>query len=48
LKFFFFKNPLASVGGPAVLLNDLTANDKTVHADFFHNFGDLFDDNDLN
>jgi hypothetical protein len=36
------------VGGPAVLLNDLTANDKTVHADFFHNFGDLFDDNDLN
>jgi hypothetical protein len=41
-------NPLALAGGPAVLLNDLTANDKTVHADFFHNFGDLFDDNDLN
>ena len=29
------------------LLSDLTASDKTVHADFFNNFGDLFDDNDL-
>ena len=35
------------VGGPAGLLNDLTASDKTVHADFYNNFGDLFDDNDL-
>ena len=29
------------------LLSDLTASDKTVHAEFFNNFGDLFDDNDL-
>ena len=29
------------------LMSDLTASDKTVHADFFNNFGDLFDDNDL-
>ena len=36
------------VGGPAGLLSDLTASDKTVHADFYNNFGDLFDDNDLN
>ena len=35
------------VGGPTGLLNDLTASEKTVHADFYNNFGDLFDDNDL-
>ena len=35
------------VGGPSGLLNDLTNSDKTVHADFYNNFGDLFDDNDL-
>ena len=29
------------------LLSDLTASDKTVHAEFFNNFGDLFDDSDL-
>ena len=34
-------------GGPAGLLSDLTAGDKTVRADFCNNFGDLFDDNDL-
>ena len=37
----------AGAGGPAGLLNDLTASDKTVHADFFNNFGDLCDDDDL-
>ena len=36
------------LAGPAGLLSDLTANEKTVHADFYNNFGDLFDDNDLN
>jgi len=35
------------VGGPAGLLSDLTASEKTVHADFYNNFGDLFDDNNL-
>lgn len=31
------------------LLNDLTANDRTVHVDFQKKFGiDLFDDKDLN
>jgi len=36
------------LSGPAGLLSDLTANEKTVHADFYNKFGDLFDDNDLN
>ena len=35
-------------GGPAGLLSELTASEKTVHADFYNGFGDLFDDNDLN
>lgn len=26
---------------------DLTANDKTVHHDFYNNFGDLFDEDAL-
>lgn len=35
--------------GPASsLLSELTANERTVHADFYNNFGDLFDDKDLN
>lgn len=30
------------------LMSALTANERTVHADFFNNFGsDLFDDSDL-
>ena len=36
------------LSGPAGLLSDLTANEKTVHADFYNKFGDLFDDTDLN
>lgn len=39
----------SAVAGPNTsLLSELTANDRTVHADFFREFGDLFDDNDLN
>ena len=37
-----------AAGGPAGLLSELTASEKTVHADFYNGFGDLFDDNDLN
>ena len=36
--------------GPAVANNpmfELANNDRTVHADFHNNFGDLYDDNDL-
>jgi hypothetical protein len=29
-------------------LTPQTANDRTVHADFYRDFGDLFDDADLN
>ena len=37
------------MAGPASsLLSELTANERTVHADFQNNFGDLFDDSDLN
>jgi len=32
------------LSGPAGLMSDLTANEKTVHADFYNKFGDLFDD----
>ncbi|XP_008469113.1 COP9 signalosome complex subunit 9 [Diaphorina citri] len=34
-------------GGSNTLLMDLAANEKAVHNDFFNNFGDLFDDEDL-
>ena len=33
--------------GPAGLLAELTANGKTVHADFYNRFEDLYDDDDL-
>ena len=36
-----------STSGPAGLLAELTASEKTVHADFYNGFGDLFDDDDL-
>ena len=36
-----------AAGGPAGLLAGLTASEKTVHADFYNGFGDLFDDDDL-
>jgi hypothetical protein len=36
-------------GSAASLLSDLTANDRTAHADFQKQFGlDFFDDKDLN
>ncbi|PIO26465.1 hypothetical protein AB205_0189930 [Aquarana catesbeiana] len=34
-------------GGSTGLLMDLAANEKAVHLDYFNNFGDLFDDDDI-
>ncbi|XP_074658138.1 COP9 signalosome complex subunit 9-like [Tubulanus polymorphus] len=34
-------------GGSSALLMDLAANEKSVHADFYNDFDDLFDDEDL-
>ena len=31
----------------SALLSELTNSDRTVHADFYNNFGDLFDDKNL-
>ncbi|XP_063235263.1 COP9 signalosome complex subunit 9 [Bacillus rossius redtenbacheri] len=33
--------------GSCRLLMDLAANEKAVHADFFNDFDDLYDDDDL-
>uniref|UniRef100_A0A3B5M9S4 COP9 signalosome complex subunit 9 n=1 Tax=Xiphophorus couchianus TaxID=32473 RepID=A0A3B5M9S4_9TELE len=33
--------------GTTGLLMDLAANEKAVHSDFFNDFEDLFDDDDL-
>ncbi|KAJ8920644.1 hypothetical protein NQ315_004783 [Exocentrus adspersus] len=38
---------LSNAGGSSGLLMDLTANEKAVHADFFNDFEDLYDDEDL-
>ncbi|GFS94623.1 COP9 signalosome complex subunit 9 [Nephila pilipes] len=38
---------LEEAGGSSGLLMDLAANEKSVHADFFNDFEDLFDDEDL-
>lgn len=38
---------LEEAGGPSNLLMDLAANEKAVHSDFFNDFEDLFDDEDL-
>ncbi|XP_021927753.1 COP9 signalosome complex subunit 9 homolog isoform X1 [Zootermopsis nevadensis] len=35
------------VGGSSGLLMDLAANEKAVHAEFFNDFDDLYDDDDL-
>ncbi|KAM9671275.1 COP9 signalosome complex subunit 9-like [Dama dama] len=35
-----------SVGSTGLLM-DLAANEKAVHADFFNDFEDLFDDDDI-
>ncbi|XP_034231415.1 uncharacterized protein LOC117639655 [Thrips palmi] len=34
-------------GGSSGLLMDLAANEKSVHTDFFNQFDDLYDDEDL-
>lgn len=31
-------------GTVSVVMTDISANEKTVHADFFNDFEDLFDD----
>lgn len=38
---------LDEAGGSTGLLMDLAANEKAVHADFFNDFEDLFDDDDV-
>ena len=38
---------LEDAGGFSGLLMDLAANEKAVHADFFTDFEDLYDDDDL-
>ncbi|GCC32325.1 hypothetical protein chiPu_0010786 [Chiloscyllium punctatum] len=38
---------LDEAGGSSGLLMDLAANEKAVHADFFNDFEDLFDDDDI-
>ncbi|NWT71214.1 CSN9 protein, partial [Prunella himalayana] len=38
---------LSQAGGSTGLLMDLAANEKAVHADFFNDFEDLFDDDDI-
>ncbi|XP_031823867.1 COP9 signalosome complex subunit 9 isoform X1 [Sminthopsis crassicaudata] len=37
----------SEAGGSTGLLMDLAANEKAVHADFFNDFEDLFDDDDI-
>ncbi|XP_078492741.1 COP9 signalosome complex subunit 9-like [Ciona intestinalis] len=38
----------ASVGtSSSVQMMDISSNEKAVHADFYNNFDDLFDDEDL-
>lgn len=38
---------LDEAGGSTGLLMDLAANEKAVHLDFFNDFEDLFDDEDI-
>ncbi|XP_076098787.1 COP9 signalosome complex subunit 9-like [Mytilus galloprovincialis] len=38
---------IEEAGGSSALLMDLAANEKSVHADFYNDFDDLFDDEDL-
>ncbi|KAM8849738.1 COP9 signalosome complex subunit 9 isoform 2-T2 [Spinachia spinachia] len=38
---------LDEAGGSTGLLMDLAANEKAVHSDFFNDFEDLFDDDDI-
>ncbi|CAI9729445.1 Hypothetical predicted protein [Octopus vulgaris] len=38
---------IEEAGGSSALLMDLAANEKSVHRDFYNDFEDLFDDDDL-
>ncbi|XP_078613846.1 uncharacterized protein LOC144883316 isoform X1 [Branchiostoma floridae x Branchiostoma japonicum] len=38
---------LSQAGGSGGLMMELAANEKAVHSDFFNDFDDLFDDEDL-
>ncbi|XP_053268327.1 COP9 signalosome complex subunit 9 [Pleuronectes platessa] len=38
---------LDEAGGSSGLLMDLAANEKAVHSDFFNDFEDLYDDDDM-
>lgn len=38
---------LEEAGGSSNLLMDLAANEKAVHGDFFNDFDDLYDEDDL-
>ena len=38
---------LEEAGGSSGLLMDLAANEKAVHADFFNDFDDHYDDDDF-
>jgi len=38
---------IEEAGGSSALLMDLAANEKSVHGDFYNDFEDLFDDEDL-
>ncbi|WAR27617.1 CSN9-like protein [Mya arenaria] len=38
---------IEEAGGSSALLLDLAAQEKSVHADFFNDFEDLCDDDDL-
>lgn len=39
---------MEEAGGSSNLLMDLAAYEKSIHQDFFNDFDDLFDDDDLN
>lgn len=45
VSFLFFILFLQS-GGSSAILMDLASNEKHVHADFYNDFDDLFDDGD--
>ena len=38
---------MGGAGPASSLMSELTSSDRTVHADFYNNFGDLFDDKNL-
>uniref|UniRef100_A0A0B6Y0P1 COP9 signalosome complex subunit 9 n=1 Tax=Arion vulgaris TaxID=1028688 RepID=A0A0B6Y0P1_9EUPU len=38
---------MEEAGGSSALLMDLAANEKAVHSDFFNEFDDLYDDDDI-